>query len=143
MDTISIAVAGFSAVSSALLFCAYAFLIEVQGKSALSVISCGLLLAALACIQVSHLHYFAGGTRPLDLFHYRLALFIVPSSFYFFGRWAVLPTEPFRPTSLLHLLPVLLLFVLPLGVALPILLLFGAGYSIWLGYLVLGLRTQH
>ncbi|HKQ16105.1 MAG TPA: helix-turn-helix domain-containing protein [Steroidobacteraceae bacterium] len=142
MDTISSAVAGFSAVSAVLLFCTYALLLDVQGKSAYSVISCGVLLAALACIQMVHLRYFGGGAQPLDLFPYRLALFVVPSSFYFFGYWAINPTAPFRPLALLHLLPILLLFVLPLQVALPILLTFGAGYSVWLGYLVYGLRAQ-
>jgi AraC-like DNA-binding protein len=142
METISIAVAGFSAVSAVLLFCTYAFLIDVQGKSAYSVISCGVLLAALTSIQIAHIRYFGGGEPPLDLFLYRLMLFVVPSSFYFFGRWAIQPTERFQPLSLLHLLPILLLFLLPLQVALPILLLFGTGYSIWLGYVVYGLRAQ-
>jgi len=142
MDTLSIAVAGFSAVSAVLLFCAFAFLIDVQGKSPYSVISCGVLLAALACIQLSHLWYFGGGVPPLERWYYRLALFVVPSSFYFFGRWALHPTESFRPVALLHLLPILLLFLLPLEIALPILLLSGAGYSVWLGYLVYGLRAQ-
>lgn len=142
MDTISVAVAGFCVVSAVLLFCVYAFLIEAQGKSAYSLISCAVLLAALTCIQLSHLRYFSGRAPPLDLFAYRLALFVVPSSFYFFGRWAINPNESFRPIALLHLLPILLLFLLPLQFALPILLLFGAGYSIWLGYLVFGLRAQ-
>lgn len=142
MNTISIAVAGFSAVSAVLLFCTYALLIDVQGKSAFSMISCAVLLAALACIQIAHLQYFGGGAQPLDFFHYRLALFVVPSSFYFFGRWAIQPTAPFHPRALLHLLPILLLFLLRLEVALPVLLLFGAGYSVWLGYLVFGLRAQ-
>jgi hypothetical protein len=104
MDAISSAVAGFSAVSAALLLCAYA-LMQAPGKSAYSVISCAVLLAALACIQISHLQYFTGGAQPLQLFYYRLALFVVPSSFYFFGRWAILPTESFRASNLLHLLP--------------------------------------
>lgn len=142
MDTISIAVAGFSAVSAVLLFCAYVLLIDVQGKSAYSVISCAILLAALVCIQIVHLQYFGGGPPPLELFPYRLALFVVPSSFYFFGHWAIQPTAPFRPVALLHLLPILLLFLLRIEVALPILLTFGAGYSVWLGYLVYGLRAQ-
>ena len=142
MDTISIAVAGFSVVSAVLLFCAYAFLIDAQGKSAYSLISCAVLLGALTCIQLTHLQYFGGGAPPLDGIAYRLALFVVPSSFYFFGRWAINPTEAFHPISLLHLLPILLLFLVPLAIAIPILLLFGAGYSLWLGYLVYGLRAQ-
>jgi len=103
METISIAVAGFSAVSAVLLFCTYAFLIDVQGKSAYSVISCGVLLAALASIQIAHARYFGGGAPPLDLFHYRLMLFVVPPAFYFFGRWAIQPTERFRLAGLRRL----------------------------------------
>lgn len=142
MNALSIAVTGFSAVSASLLFFAYACLINVQAKSIYSIVSCGVLLAALGGMQISHLLYFTGGAEPLDTFYYRLALFLVPSTFYFFGRWAIQPTEPFRPVMLLHLLPVLLLFLVRLEIALPILFLFGTGYSLWLGYVVYGLRAQ-
>ncbi|MET0661474.1 MAG: helix-turn-helix domain-containing protein [Steroidobacteraceae bacterium] len=142
MNTLSIAVTGFSAVSALLLFFAYAFLINLQAKSAYSIGSCAVLLTALGGIQISHLLYFTGGTEPLDDFYYRLGLFLVPSTFYFFGRWAIQPTEPFRPVMLLHLLPILLLFLVRLEIALPILFLFGTGYSLWLGYVVYGLRAQ-
>jgi AraC-like DNA-binding protein len=106
------------------------------------VISCAALLTALTAIQVGHLHYVLGGAEPFNTFYYRLAVFVAPSTFYFFGRWAILPNERFRPIQGLHLLPILLLFVLRLDVALPILFLFGAGYSVWLGALVYGLRDQ-
>lgn len=142
MDLTNIAIAGFSAISALLLFIAYALLITVPGKSAYSVSSCAALLAALTGIQVTHLQYFLGGPAPLESFGYRLALFVAPSTFYFFGRWVILPTEPFRPVQLVHLLPILLLFILRLDIALPILFFFGAGYSLWLGYVVYGLRDQ-
>jgi AraC-like DNA-binding protein len=141
-DLANIAVAGFSAVSAVLLLLAYALLISVPGKSIYSVASCVALVAALSAIQIGHLLYFVGGPEPLDSFYYRLALFVVPSAFYSFGRWAILPGEAFRPAQLIHLLPIPLLLVLPLNVALPILFLFGAGYSVWLGHLVYGLRSQ-
>ena len=141
-DLIDIAVAGFSAVSAILLLLAYALLIDVPGKSAYSVGFCVALTVALATIQVGQLRYFLGGEEPLHHFYYRLALFVVPSAFYSFGRWAILPTQPFRPGQLVHLLPILLLFVLPLHVALPILFVFGAAYSVRLGHLVYGLRDQ-
>jgi AraC-like DNA-binding protein len=142
LDLTNIAVAGFSVISAVLLFLTYALLIDVPGKSVHSVSSCGALLTALTAIQVAHLQYFHGGAEPFAAFYYRLALFVAPSTFYFFGRWAILPSEPFRPLQLLHLFPILLLFVVPLTIALPILFLFGAGYSLWLGYLVYGLREQ-
>lgn len=138
----NIAVAGFSAISAVLLFLAYAVFIQVPGKSLLSVGSCAVLACALAGIQVCHLTFFLGGAQPFETTLYRLGLFVAPSAFYFFGRWAILPTEPFRPVQLIHLLPILLLFVSRLDVALPMLFLFGAGYSLWLGYLVYGLRDQ-
>ena len=142
MENVSIAVAGFSAVTAVLLFSVYAFLINVPGKSVYSIVSCAALLTALAAIQIGHLHYFLGGSEPLESLYYRLGLFVAPSSFYFFGRWAIRTSEPFRPIQLIHLLPILLPFVVRLEIALPILFSFGAGYSVWLGYLVYGLRDQ-
>src|SRR5262245_48319953 len=117
MDILNSAVAGFSVVSAVLLFFAYALLIDVQGKSIYSIVSCAVLLAALGSIQIGHLLYFNGGLEPLGTLYYRLGLFLVPSTFYFFGRWAIQPTQPFRPMLLLHLLPVLLLFLVRLEIA--------------------------
>jgi AraC-like DNA-binding protein len=142
MDQLSIAVAGFAAVSGVLLFLAYALFLTVPGKSAYSLCSCAALVAALLILEIGHLRYFQGGPAPLDSVSYRIALFVVPSSFYFFGHWAILPTEPLRPVALLHLLPIGLLFVGRLEIALPMLFLCGAGYSVWLAFLVFGLRDQ-
>lgn len=141
-DLANIAVAGFAAISAVLLLLAYALLINVPGKSIFSVAACATLVASLSAIEIGHLLHFVGGPEPLSSFYYRLALFVAPSAFYSFGRWAILPGEAFRPVQLIHLLPVPLLFALPLNTALPILFLFGAGYSLWLGNLVYGLRGQ-
>lgn len=141
-DLVNIAIAGFAAVSAVLLLLAYALLIDVPGKSIYSVGSCVALVAALTTLEIGHLLYFLGGPEPLEHFYYRLALFVAPPAFYSFGRWAILPTETFRPIQLLHFLPTPLLFALPLNIALPILFLFGAGYSLWLGNLVYGLRDR-
>ena len=134
MDQASIAVAGFAAVSAVLLFLAYALFLSVPGKSIYSLGFCAALVGALLALEIGHLRYFQGGPEPLESLSYRIALFVVPSSFYFFGRWAILPTEPLRPLALIHLLPILLLFVDRLEIALPILFLCGAGYSVWLAY---------
>lgn len=138
----NIAFTGFSAVSAVLLFLAYALLINVPGKSVYSVTSCAALLGALTLIQVGHLQYFLGGPEPLANLSYRLGLFVAPSMFYCFGRWAILPTEPFRPVQLIYLLPILLPFVVRLEIALPILFAFGAVNSLWLGYVVYGMRDR-
>lgn len=141
MDTVSIAVAGFSTVTAALLLFTFIWLIDFPNKSIYSIGSCAVLLTALSFIQVSHIVYFGGGPAPLEQMHYRLALFLCPPTFYLFGRWALLPTERANPLMLLHLLPVTLLFITRLEIALPILFMFGAGYSLWLGNLVYGLRA--
>jgi AraC-like DNA-binding protein len=142
LDLANIAIAGFSAVSGVLLLLAYALFIRVPGKSSYSVGACAALVAALTALQIAHLAHFMGGTEPLEHFYYRLALFVAPPAFYSFGRWAILPTEPLRAGQLIHLAPILLLFVPRLEIALPILFAFGAGYSLWLGWLVYGLRGQ-
>ena len=142
MNQVGLVIAGFCIVSSLLLFVAYAAFIRVPVKSAFSILSCAGLVAALCTIEVSHWNYFQGGPRPFETIYYRVALFTVPTAFYFFGRWAILPTEPFRWPVLIHLAPMLLLFVGSLAVALPILFTFGAGYSLWLTYLVYGLRDR-
>jgi len=142
LDLINIAIAGFAAVSAMLLLLAYAVLIDVPGKSIYSIGSCLALVGALTAIQIGHLVYFTGGAQPLDRFYYQLALFLAPPAFYSFGRWAILPTETFRPLQLLHFLPVPVLFLLPLNIALPILFTLGVAYSLWLGNLVYGLRDQ-
>jgi AraC-like DNA-binding protein len=138
----SLAIAAFSAVSSILLFLAYAGFIRVPGKSVLSVLSCAALVGALFLLQLGHFHYFLGGVEPLTLLYYRLGLFIAPSAFYFFGRWAILPTETFRPRMLVNLAPMLLLFIPNLAISLPLLFAFGLGYSLWLGWVVYGLRDR-
>ena len=141
MNQVSLVVAGFCIVSSMLLLIAYAVFIRVPVKSAFSILSCAALVAALCAIEIGHWNYFQGGPRPFETTYYRLAMFTVPSAFYFFGRWAILPTEPFRPQMLIHLAPILLLLV-PLLYALPILFTFGAAYALWLAYLVYGLRER-
>ncbi len=142
MDQVGLVIAGFCIISSVLLFIAYAAFIRVPVKSTFSILSCAALVAALCAIEVGHWSYFQGGPRPFETTYYRVALFTVPSAFYFFGRWAILPTDPFRWPLLIHLAPILLLFVGSLAIALPILFTFGAAYALWLAYLVYGLRDR-
>jgi AraC-like DNA-binding protein len=142
MDQVGLALAGFCIVSSVLLLMAYAVFIRVPMKSPFAVLSCAALVAALCTIEIGHWSYFQGGPPPFTTTHYRVAMFLVPSTFFFFGRWAILPTEPFRPQVLVHLAPVLLLWVGSLAIALPILFSFGAAYALWLAWLVYGLRSR-
>jgi AraC-like DNA-binding protein len=142
VTSFQIAVAGFAAISAILLLFAYAAFIRVPGKTWISVASCAALVAALTVLELGHLQWLLGGDAPLTHIAYRVALFVAPSAFYFFGRWAILPVESFRPIALLNLLPITLMLMPRLDIALPILFAFGAGFSIWLGHVVYGLRAQ-
>jgi hypothetical protein len=86
MDVVSIAIAGFSAVISVLLLLTYVGFLEIPNKSIYSILSCAVLLTVLPTLQVGHLLYFLGGEEPLSADYYRVALFVAPASFYFFGR---------------------------------------------------------
>lgn len=140
--TASLIVAGFSIASALMLFVTYAFLIRLPTKSGYSIISSSLLMASLAGVQFGHLQFFMHDSDPFNSLYYRLCLFVVPSMFYLFGRWAILPHESFRWYMLVHLLPISLLFVVRLEISLPILFMFGAGYSLWFGNMIYGLREQ-
>ncbi|MEH6418715.1 helix-turn-helix domain-containing protein [Pseudomonas sp. CGJS7] len=142
MELFSLAIAGFSIVVAALLWLTYVAFLDIPGKSAYSILSCTVLLGALVALQWGHLLHFAGGPAPLDTLAYRIALFVAPSSFFFFGRWALLPDQPFRPAILLALSPIALVLIPRLDVSLPMLFAIGAGFALWLGYLVYGLRAQ-
>jgi AraC-like DNA-binding protein len=141
MTTLSLAIAGFSLVSAALLLLLYLW-IDFPNKSVFSICSCAGLLGALSMIQYGHLSYYMGGNEPLTLGFYKVGLYVAPSAFYFFARWAVLPSEAWRPLMLAHLLPIGLLFVGRQEITLPILFMLGAGYSLWLGHMVYALRAQ-
>jgi AraC-like DNA-binding protein len=139
---LTLIVAGFSAVTAPTLFLAYAFLIPDQNKSAYPIVSSAVLLGALTTIQVVHVAWLTGSVAaPFDVPSFRVAMFVVPASFYLFGRWALRPSEPFRPMLLVHLLPPVLL-ALPLPFALPVLFTIGAGYALWLANVVYRLRAE-
>jgi len=142
MNTISLAVAGFSLVNAVLMLVVYLWLIDFPNRSAYSIVACIGLLGAMSALQLGHLVYFTGGPEPLSAIYYRVALFVAPPFFYFFARWAVMPNVPVRPIILLNLLPIALIFVGRFEITLPILFMFGAGYSLWLGNVVYGLRAH-
>jgi AraC-like DNA-binding protein len=141
MNIVSISIAGFSIVIAALLLLVYLWL-DLPNKSGYSLLACAALLGALSTLQYGHLLYFTGGAEPLTVTYYRVALFVAPPAFYSFARWAVFPSEPLRPLMLLNVAPIALIFIPRREISLPILFMFGAGYSLWLGNLVYRLRDQ-
>lgn len=133
---------GFSIVAGIVLLAAYLRSDLFPKKTAFAVTSGVLLTACLIILQWYHLLAFTADIEPLSQWTYRGALFLAPALFFFFGTAIVLPEAPLRPWLALHLTPCLLPLILPFHLALPLLLLIGAGYATWLGSLVYRIRQQ-
>ena len=140
--TISILSIGFSAGSALVLFIAYQFFLNNVNKSTAAVISCALLLIAVVGIQVSHLEFFIGDANPLQSQLYRFWLFLVAPMFFFFSRFILLPEAKIPPIMLVHFIPLLLSFFVPVDIAIPLIFMIGSAYCLWLASMVYGLRAQ-
>ncbi|MDH5355674.1 MAG: helix-turn-helix domain-containing protein [Gammaproteobacteria bacterium] len=139
---ISILSVGFSVGSAVVLFIAYLFFLNNVNKSGLAVISCALLLIAVAAIQLAHLDFFIGDSRPLQSPVYRFWLFLVAPMFFFFSRFILLPEAKIPPILLLHFMPLLCNYFLPGDIAIPLIFMIGSGYCLWLASMIYGLRAQ-
>ena len=140
--TISILSIGFSAGSALVLFIAYQFFLNNVNKSKAAVISCALLLIAVVGIQVSHLGFFISDANPLQSQLYRFWLFLVAPMFFFFSRFILLPEAKIPSIMLLHFIPLLASFFLPVDIAIPLIFMVGSAYCLWLASMIYGLRAQ-
>jgi AraC-like DNA-binding protein len=141
-EQLLILAAGFSVLSAVILFVAYAFFLSLPAKSWDSLASCAVLLAALAVLQLGHLRFIMDDFEPLNSWSYLLALFATPPAFYFFSRSVIMPGAPKRYYLLLNLLPFFLVFLFRKEIALPLLFLAGAAFSLWLALRIYDLRKD-
>jgi len=133
-------VTGFSVVSCAVLFAVYALFLQNVNRSPRAWVTGACLLLGFAFLQLGHLQHFSSGANPLDSMSYRIWLFVCPSMFYLFSTAILFEKTRFDGWVLVHLAPVLLIFVGQIEVALSILFCIGTGYSLWLTRLVYLLR---
>ena len=106
--------------------------------------TCALLLAGLAMLQLGHLDFINAGVSPIDSMNYRFWLFTTPSMFYLFSRSILFEETRFTLSTLIHLSPILLIFVARIEVSISILFCVGTAYSAWLTQLIYNLRgTRH
>lgn len=142
IDVLTKLLIGFSVVNAAILLSAYLFFLHDMRKTALSLVACTCLLAALCALQLLHWQFLESG---IDLFAsrtYVVLLLVTPPTFYFLSREILLPESRATFSDTVHLLPVSLAFVMPASLVVPVALIIGAGYSIWLVSIVYGLRRQ-
>ena len=133
-------ITGFSVVSSAVLFAVYALFLRNVNRSVRALITGACLLFGMAVLQLGHLEHFTIGANPLDDMNYRFWLFLCPSMFYFFSMSILFDETRFDGWAILHLAPVLLVFIGQIEIALSILFSVGTGYSLWLTRVIYGLR---
>ncbi|MCW8875498.1 MAG: helix-turn-helix domain-containing protein [Kangiellaceae bacterium] len=133
---------GFSLVITPVLLICYLFFLKSNNKKPSSIVSCFLFLGGITALQLQHLLFFEGQAQPLNTIYYRTLLFIVPPMFYFFSRFVLFPEYRLKPTSLLHIAPVVVVWFLERDYAVPLAFLIGSGYCLWLSHLLYKLRTH-
>lgn len=133
-------VIGFSVVSCVVLFAAYALFLHNINRSVRALMTGALLLTGLAVLQLGHLDYVNAGVDLLNGMTYRFWLFLTPPMFYLFSRSILFDETQFTPSMLLHVAPVLLIFVSRIEVSTSILFCIGTGYSLWLTQVIYSLR---
>lgn len=101
-----------------------------------------LLLAALAGLQAAHAAELALGTAATQHPLYQIALFTVAPAFYLFSAPLLGAGQAKGPAGwrFWHAVSALLAPACPPGLARPLAFLIGAGYLVWLGWRLYGLR---
>ena len=99
------------------------------------------LLLALSGLQAVHFAQLSLGRGWVGGAPYRMLLFAVAPSFFWFARPLLEPGAPVRGRWL-HFVPVLVAAGLPAPVAGPAAFVVGAGYLLWLGRRLLALRQE-
>ncbi|MEY4588289.1 MAG: hypothetical protein RL497_365 [Pseudomonadota bacterium] len=102
------------------------------------------LLCALSVLQLAHFGWLYFDMPWVASLAYRLALFCVAPAFFLFSQPLLnAAAAPFTGLRLLwHGLPLLACGWLPPLLAAPLAFVVGAGYLVWLGYRLLGLRAE-
>ena len=133
---------GFSIVAAAVLLVAYLFFIRDMRKTPSSMLACALLLLSLVTLQLAHWHFLNTGAELFEYRWYVAALLITPPAFYFFSRELLQPDTRPALSDLVHFLPISLSVTIPTNYVVPLALTIGAGYTIWIVRVVIGIRRQ-
>ena len=147
--TFAIALIGFSVIAAGLLYFTYVTFLQNLNKSPFALCTGAALLICLSLLQLGHLEFIVGArsaqgaplSQPLDSLPYLIGLFLVPAMFYLFSRSILFGDDQFKPTTIPHLLPPLLVFLVRIEIAIPILFCIGLGYSAWLTQVIYTLRA--
>jgi len=135
-------VIGFSVFSAAILLVAYLFFIKDMRKTPVGMVSCTFLLFALSGLQLLHWQHLATGNDLFSTRLYVVLLLTVPPTFFFLSREILMSESKLSLLQLAHFLPLAASPVLPIQYVIPVALVIGAGYSIWIVRVVFKIRNQ-
>lgn len=108
----------------------------------MAIISCALIIAGMALLQIEHLDFVLNQSDPLESLYYRALLFLIPPLFYFFSRFVLFPGYQFKFISLLHFVPFAMVFFVAKEIAVPIAFLIGTSYCLWLSHIIYSVRNH-
>ncbi len=141
-EWVAVLAVGLTVLGGGTLFAAYCAAQAMPKKTLLSVGAGAALTIALAIVQLFHLAWVLGGGQPLESGLYRGTVYIAPGLFYCFGTAIVQPDRAPDWRLLRDLAPILVIWLLPAAIALPLTLAAGCGYAAALGILVFRARER-
>ncbi|MEL7311287.1 MAG: helix-turn-helix domain-containing protein [Pseudomonadota bacterium] len=142
IESVTVALIGFSVFSAAILLVVYLFFMNEVSKTPMSRASSTTLLSVLAALQWHHYSFLSAGTSLVNSRIYIALLLIAPTAFFFFSRSVLQRDRYFSLSDVLHFLPVLVGVWVPSSVAVNVAFVVGAGYSVWFAQMVFGMRDQ-
>lgn len=120
----------------------YLFSLPSMEKTRSSQLTCTSLMIVLAALQLVHIQYFLNSVPLLSYKWYALLLALVPISFYFFSRQLLFHGQQPSLKDTYHgaLILIVLLVPMPWGALLSFMA--GCGYTFYIFYRVMQMRTQ-
>lgn len=143
MTSLALLLSGFSIFCAASLALTHVCGASYQRQAMSRAMGLGLLIA-LSGLQIAHFAWLYHDQAWIATVPYRMAQFAVAPAFFLFSQPLLRPQNQsgFRPTLLLHALPVLLFPLLPERISLPLVFIMGAGYLLWLARSLYALRHE-
>jgi AraC-like DNA-binding protein len=100
-----------------------------------------LLVLALALLQLFHFLYLRQLFIISESMTYQVLLFIVAPVFYYYAKTILKPVEKLNLINILHLSPILLIFVFDRSIVFSLVFVIGGCYLLWLLVIVFHLRA--
>jgi len=142
MSLFSAILAGYSVVACCILCLVYLFSLPEMKKTVVGKITCVVMMVCLALLQICHVSFFTHGTDLLANQFYLILLALVPVSFYFFFRTLLFHQNQPSRMDFIHMMPLVLVLVLPGYWAVLSTFLFGCAYTFVICQKVLRLRAH-